>query len=76
MNQVSYYVWVVRVNSDQPLSSEGPYGPYPFRTAQQMARIAATSGIHDRVVSRGKDPESRSFRIERRYAARTGTRLI
>lgn len=71
----AYYVWVLAPRSDTPLSSEGPYGPHPLKTAEQMARIAAQEGAHDRAVSRGRDPESESFCLERRYAARTGKRL-
>jgi hypothetical protein len=72
----SYYVWVLAPHSDTPLSSEGPYGPHPLHKAEQMARIGAQAGIHDRAVSVGKDPEARGFRIERRYQARTGQRLV
>lgn len=72
----SYYVWVLRQGSDEPLSSEGPYGPMGLKVAEQNARIGATKGIHDRAVSRGRDPESSSFRIERRYQAKSGRRLI
>ncbi len=72
----SYYVWVLRQGSDEPLSGEGPYGPMGLKVAEQNARIGAAKGIHDRAVSRGHDPESSSFRIERRYKARTGARLI
>lgn len=72
----SYYVWVLAPRSDTPLASEGPYGPHPLRAAEQMARIGAQEGIHDRAVSRGRDPEARGFKIERRYAARSGTRLV
>jgi hypothetical protein len=72
----SYYVWVVAPHSDTPLSSEGPYGPHPLRIAEQMARIGATEGVHDRAVSLGRDPEAHGFRIERRYQARSGKRLV
>ncbi len=72
----SYYVWVLPPRSDEPLAREGPYGPYPLRAAEQLARIGASEGVHDRVVSVGKDPEARGFKIERRYAARSGSRLI
>jgi hypothetical protein len=71
----SHYVWVLPPRSDTPLS-EGPYGPMSLARASQMARIAATEGVHDRAVSVGSDPESSSFAIARRYAARTGARLI
>lgn len=72
----SHYVWVLAPRSDEPLSSEGPYGPYSLSVAEQMARIGASEGVHDRAVSLGKDPETRSFRIVRRYAARTRERLV
>lgn len=71
----SYYVWVLAPGSDAPLSSEGPYGPHPLKTAEQMARIGAQEGVHDRAVSVGQDPESRTFQILRRYAAGTGERI-
>jgi hypothetical protein len=72
----SHYVWVLFSRSDTPISSEGPFGPYSQSVADQFARIGASEGIHDRAVSVGKDPEARGFKIERRYAARTGTRLL
>lgn len=70
-----YYVWVLRQGSDEPLSSEGPYGPMSLQSAEANARIGASKGIHDRAVSRGKDPSSGAFRIMSRYAARTGSRI-
>ncbi len=75
-NPASYYVWVLHSGSNAPLSSEGPYGPYSQSVANQFARISAKEGIHDRAVSVGKDPLARGFKIERRYAARTGLRLV
>ncbi len=75
-NGAAYYVWVLAPRSDMPLSSEGPYGPHPLRTAEQMARIGASEGVHDRAVSLGRDPEARGFKIVRRYAARTRERLV
>jgi|ERR1043166_3544078 hypothetical protein len=74
--RASYYVWVLAPHSDAPLSSEGPYGPHPLRIAEQMARIGATEGVHDRAVSLGRDPEAHGFRIERRYQARSGKRVV
>lgn len=75
MTKGIYYVWVLRQGSDEPLSSEGPYGPMTQLRAEQNARIGASKGIHDRAVSRGRDPSSGAFRILRRYAARTGQRM-
>lgn len=75
-NAGAYYVWLVRAGTNEPLSNEGPYGPHPLDAADKMARIGARSGIHDRVVSRGDDPQAASFRVERRYASHTGDRLI
>ena len=72
----TYYVWVLAHGSLAPLTGEGPYGPYPLRAAEQLARIGASEGIHDRAVSVGKDPEARGFKIERRYAARSGERIV
>lgn len=72
-----FYVWALAVGSSEPLTSEGPWGPYDSLTrAAQFARIGATEGIHDRVVSRGKDPKSASFTIVRRYQAKTGKSLL
>ncbi len=71
----SYYVWVLPRSSDTPLS-EGPFGPMPLQRAAQFARIGATNGAHDRAVSRGVDPERRSFSVVHRYAAGTGDRLF
>jgi hypothetical protein len=70
-----YYVWVLRQGTDEPLSAEGPYGPMGLKVAEQNARIGAQKGIHDRAVSRGHDPEAKSFQIVARYAARTGHRI-
>lgn len=70
-----YYVWVLAKGSDTPLSSEGPYGPMSRSSAEANARIGASKGIHDRAVSRGKDPTSGAFRILGRYAARTGSKI-
>lgn len=75
-NAGSYYVWALRSLASTPLTSEGPWGPMTLEKASQFARIGATEGAHDRAVSFGKDPEAKSFRIERRYAARSGLRLI
>lgn len=75
-NGMPYYVWVLRQGSDEPMS-EGPYGPYDdFLQAKTFARIGATEGAHDRVVSRGLDPKARAFEILRRYRAGTGERLV
>lgn len=70
-----YYVWVVPPGGDEPLN-EGPYGPHTLSSAKTYARISATEGGHDRVVTRGLDAESASFQVVRRYRARTGERLI
>lgn len=70
-----YYVWVLRSGSDVPLTSEGPYGPMSLSSAEGNARIGASKGTHDRAVSRGRDPSSGAFRILRRYAAKTGSRI-
>lgn len=69
-----YYVWVLR--PDGAPTDEGPYGPHPLETAEQVARVAATKGIHDRSVTRGTDPHSPSFEIMRRYRRGTGERII
>lgn len=75
-NGTGYYVWVVD-SSSRPLSKEGPYGPYhTLEGAKPYARISATEGAHDRIISRGRDPRSDDFEILRRYKARTGERVI
>lgn len=74
-NASSYYVWVVG-HDGTPLATEGPYGPHPLEPAKQLARIGATEGAHDRVVSLGLTPSSPSFEIVRRYRKGTGERII
>jgi hypothetical protein len=69
-----YWVWSLAKGRDEPLASEGPWGPYDFVGARYYARIGAQQGVHDRVVTRGSDPKS--FEIRRRYQAGTGRRLI
>jgi len=73
-SNASYYVWVL-TRSGAPLTTEGPYGPFSFAIAKQNARIAASKGLHDRAVTRGRDPSSKSFMIERRYQAGTGAEV-
>ncbi len=46
-------------------------GPYALDSARTYARISATEGSHDRVVTRGRDGP-----IVRRYAAGSGERLM
>jgi len=75
-NASGYYVWALASGSNEPLA-EGPWGPYEtLESAKTFARIGATEGAHDRAVSLGFDPESASFRLVRRYEARTGERLL
>jgi hypothetical protein len=75
-NGSSYYVWALARGSNEPMA-EGPWGPYEtLESAKTFARIGATEGAHDRAVSLGFDPEAASFRIVRRYEARTGERLL
>jgi hypothetical protein len=71
----NYYVWLLRRGELVPMEEEGPYGPHDLAGAKTFARIGATEGEHDRVVSRGRFPGSRSFEIVRRYKATTGERL-
>jgi len=76
-NGSGYYVWPLARGSDQPLASEGPWGPYAhLDEAKTFARIGATEGAHDRAVSLGLDPNAPSFQIVRRYEAGTGERLL
>lgn len=76
-NRGGYYVWPLAVGSDQPLTTEGPWGPYPHLDgAKTFARIGATEGAHDRAVSFGRDPAGAGFSIVRRYQAGTGERLL
>jgi hypothetical protein len=70
----SYYVWVMG-SGDEPLD-EGVVGPHDLGAAKTYARIAATEGVHDRVVSVGRSPTARSFRVVRRYQAGTGKRTL
>ncbi len=67
----NYWVWAVGRNNE-PLTSEGPWGPYDYTAARQYARISASKGSHDRAVSVGKDPSAESFEIVRTYAKGTG----
>ena len=69
-----YYVWVIL--SDGTPKDEGPYGPFEFLQAKDMARIGATEGSHDRAVSIGRDPQSDSFHIARQYRRGTGERVL
>jgi hypothetical protein len=69
-----YYVWVLG-SHNEPLE-EGPAGPHELESAKTFARISATKGAHDRVVSRGRNPEAPSFEIVRRYRAGTGERTV
>jgi hypothetical protein len=74
-NAGDHYVWVVE-RSGKPVPDEGPYGPYQVKSAKTFARIAAREGEHDRVVSKGYDPQASSFEIVRRYRAGTGERVL
>jgi hypothetical protein len=70
-----YYVWLVDYRG-VPLDTEGPYGPMSLDRAKPLARIGATEGEHDRVVSIGRNPEADSFEIVRRYRRGTGERIL
>jgi len=70
-----YHVWVLDYRG-VPLDSEGPYGPYSLDRAKQFARISATEGDHDRVVSHGGNPDASTFEIVRRYRRGTGERIV
>lgn len=59
-----------------PIDSEGPYGPYALARAEQFARIGATKGEHDRVVTHGAQPTGETFDIVRRYRRGTGERIL
>lgn len=69
-----YYVWLLQSRSDSPLSGEGPYGPLSLESATTFARVGATEGKHDRVVTEGPDPAT--FKVRRRYEAGTGKTLL
>jgi len=63
-----YYVWILDPRTKEPISGEGPYGPYDDLTAAKtFARIGAQQGKHPRAVSRGADPSSSSFEVVRVY---------
>jgi hypothetical protein len=64
-----YFVYALG-KRNQILQSEGPWGPYELPSAKSYARISATQGSHDRIVTEG-----RKGRMVRRYAAGTGERL-
>jgi hypothetical protein len=69
-----HYVWLVDYRG-VPLDTEGPYGPMSLDRAEAFARIGATKGDHNRVVSIGRDIMSNSFEILRRYRRGTGERM-
>jgi len=69
-----YYVWVIGTDGEPLL--EGPYGPHELETAKSLARIGATKGEHDRVVSRGVQPTAPSFEVVRQYKAGSGERVL
>jgi hypothetical protein len=73
-NASGHYVWVLD-SSGTPMA-EGPYGPYDLTTAKQHARIGAERGSHDRAVSLGADPKSKTFEIKRRYRRGTGEQML
>jgi hypothetical protein len=70
-DSLRYFVWVVD-QRDNPV--EGPFGPYQLKSAKTTARIAATAGRHDRVVTRGRDPDT--FDVIRHYEHGSGQRLF
>lgn len=74
-NAGAYYVWLLKKGSTEPMVDEGPYGPFELKAAKTYARISATEGVHDRVVTRGRDPQSSSFEVVRRYKAGSGARM-
>jgi hypothetical protein len=65
-----YYVWIVQKDGTPLL--EGPYGPHELGDAKSFARIGATNGAHNRVVTRSKHPEHEGFRPVVEYEAGTG----
>lgn len=69
-----HYVWLVDYRG-VPLDTEGPYGPMSLARAEPFARIGATKGEHDRVVSLGRDIMAPGFEILRRYRRGTGERV-
>jgi len=72
-NTGRYYVWAV----DEGGPVEGPWGPYEtLESAKTFARIGATEGRHDRMVSIGSDPLAASFEIVRWYVAGSGERRV
>jgi hypothetical protein len=65
-----YYVWVID-KEGKPLL-EGPYGPHERGAAESLARIGATKGSHDRVVTRSRQPTDAGFKLVAEYEAGTG----
>jgi hypothetical protein len=72
-NPGRYYVWAMTKTRSGKTTMEGPWGPYPFQNARTYARIAATEGEMDRVVTEGADPAT--LTIKRIYEAGTGSHL-
>jgi hypothetical protein len=70
-----HYVWLLDYRG-VPLDTEGPYGPMSLTRAEQFARIGATNGDHDRVVSLGGNVMESGFQILRRYRRGTGERVL
>lgn len=70
-----YYVWILGADGLPP-QTEGPHGPHDLDGAKTFARIAATEGRHDRVVSLGRDPTVLSFEVVCGYRSGTGERFI
>lgn len=70
----NYYLWTI-TPQNEPLDEE-PLGPFALPAASQHGRIKAKVGKNDRVVSSGRFPDAPEFQILRRFAARTGKRLL
>lgn len=72
-NAAGYYVWPLNPKTTTPLSTEGPFGPYPLANAKTTARIRATEGKHDYAVTRGNAPER--LEVQAIYEHGTGRNL-
>lgn len=68
-----HHVWLAQGN--EALTTEGPWGPFSLGQAKAFARVGATEGKHDRIVTAGAGRTPRAQRLVFRYEAGTGKRV-